>query len=76
MSRMVLESIAEATANDILEGILDLMTPVMTSTEGLWVATIIWMPAARAIWVMRWIDCSTSFFATVMRSANSSMINT
>jgi hypothetical protein len=27
-----------------------LITPVITSTEGLWVATIRWIPTARANW--------------------------
>ena len=36
-----------------------MMTPVMTSTLGRWVATIQWIPAARAIWVMRAIEAWT-----------------
>ena len=52
------------------------MTPVMTSTLGRWVATMQWMPAARAICVMRAMQPSTSFLAINMRSANSSMITT
>jgi hypothetical protein len=57
-------------------GMLALMTPVMTSTDGRWVATMQWMPAARAIWVMRAMAISTSAGATSMRSASSSMMTT
>ena len=35
LSRIVLESILELTANAILEGIFVLITPVITSTDGL-----------------------------------------
>ena len=45
---MVRESTAEEVANAILLGILDLINPVMTSTLGRCVATIKWIPAARA----------------------------
>ena len=34
-------------------GTFALITPVMTSARGVCVATIMWMPAARAICVMR-----------------------
>jgi hypothetical protein len=34
-------------------GKLALMVPVITSTDGRWVAMIRWMPAARAIWASR-----------------------
>ena len=36
-------------------GMLALIRPVMTSTLGRWVATIRWMPAARAFCAMRQI---------------------
>jgi len=46
---MVLESIAEETAKAILEGILALITPVMTSTDGRCVAMIKWIPAGLSV---------------------------
>ena len=49
-SKIVLESVPEETANDTLDGIFALITPVITSTEGLWVAIIKCIPAALAIW--------------------------
>ena len=76
LSRIVLESILELTANAILEGIFVLITPVITSTDGLWVAIIIWIPAARAFWAIRAIDSSTSLDDTIIKSANSSIITT
>ena len=45
---MVRESTREDTWNAIRAGMFALINPVMTSTEGRWVATIRWMPAARA----------------------------
>ena len=48
------------------------MTPVITSTDGRWVAITRWMPTARAIWAMRQIDSSTSRAATIIRSFSSS----
>jgi hypothetical protein len=48
----------------------------MTSTEGRWVARIKWMPAARAIWANRASDSSTYRWATIIRSASSSMTMT
>ena len=55
-SRMTLESVAEATAKARRAGTLALITPVMTLTDGRWVAMTRWMPTARAIWAMRQID--------------------
>ena len=66
----------ELTANAILDGILVLITPVITSTEGLWVAIIIWIPAALAFCAIRAIDSSTSLEDTIIKSANSSIITT
>ena len=48
--RIVLLSIFEVTWKDILVGKLALIVPVITSTLGLWVAIIICIPAALAIW--------------------------
>src|SRR5438067_6393375 len=44
-SRMVRESVREVTWKEMRAGKLALMRPVMTSTEGRWVARIRWMPA-------------------------------
>ena len=46
---IVRESVPLDTANAILEGTFALIKPVITSTDGLCVAKIIWIPAARAI---------------------------
>lgn len=40
MSRMVLESILDETANESLDGMFALIKPVMTSVDGLCVAII------------------------------------
>ena len=53
-----------------------LIRPVMTSTDGRWVATMRWMPTARAIWASRASEVSTSPAETIMRSASSSTITT
>ena len=47
-SRMVRLSTLDATRNAIRLGKFALMRPVMTFTEGRWVARIRWMPMARA----------------------------
>ena len=57
-------------------GILALITPVMTSTDGRWVAMIRWMPAARAFCASRWMRNSTSLPAVIIRSASSSTTTT
>ena len=72
-SRIVRLSTRAATRKEMREGKLALMRPVMTSTDGRWVARIRWMPTARAIWARRVIDSSTSCAETIMRSASSSM---
>ena len=66
----------ELTANAILDGMLVLITPVITSTDGLWVAIIICIPAALAFCAIRAIDSSTSLEDTIIKSANSSIITT
>jgi hypothetical protein len=48
-SRIVRESILEATRKEIRVGRLALMRPVMTSTDGRCVARMRWIPTARAI---------------------------
>jgi hypothetical protein len=50
-----------------------LMMPVITSTDGRCVATIKWMPVARASCASRQIVVSTFAGAISIRSANSSM---
>src|SRR5205823_9968380 len=55
-----------------LDGTFALMSPVMTSTEGRWVATTRWMPVARASCARRQIACSTSGPCSIIRSASSS----
>ena len=59
-SRITRLSASEETENAIRLGMLALITPVMTSTDGRWVAMTRWMPTARAIWAMRTIESSTS----------------
>jgi hypothetical protein len=73
---MVRESTWEATWKAMREGRLALMTPVMTFTLGRWVATMRWMPTARAFWAMRVMLSSTSRAATIIRSFNSSTTTT
>ena len=55
---------------------LALITPVMTLTDGRCVATIRWMPTARAFWAMRVMLSSTSRAATIIRSLSSSTTTT
>ncbi len=73
-SRMTRESVSDDVANASLDGTLVLISPVTTSTDGRWVASTRWMPAARAFWVIRTIASSTSRGAVIIRSASSSMI--
>ncbi len=75
-SRMVRESIFDATRNAMRAGRFALIRPVMTSTDGRCVARIRWMPTARAICASRAIDSSTSLLATIIRSASSSITTT
>ena len=75
-SRITRESVRLDTAKAIRAGMFALMTPVMTLTDGRWVATIRWIPTARAFWAMRVIDSSTSRAATIIRSFSSSTTTT
>ncbi len=70
---MTRESVCEATAKAMRYGMLALMRPVMTSTDGRCVATTMCTPAARPIWPSLVMAFSTSLGATIMRSASSSM---
>ena len=72
-SRMTRESTCEETANAIRDGTLALIIPVMTSTDGRWVASTRWIPTARLFCAMRMIASSTSAGETIMRSASSSI---
>ena len=73
-SRITRESASEDVAKANRDGTFALISPVTMSTDGRWVASTRWMPAARASWVMRTIASSTSRGATIIRSANSSTI--
>ena len=59
-SRMVRESVLEATRKAMRHGKLALMSPVITFTLGRWVATMRWMPMARAFWASSVRGRSTS----------------
>jgi len=73
---MVRLSTWEVTANAIREGMLALIKPVITSTEGRCVATTKWIPTARVICASRQMISSKSDGATIIRSASSSMMMT
>ena len=75
-SSIVLESTWDDTANAIRDGTFALIKPVITSTEGLCVAITKCIPAALAFWASLQIDSSTSFAATIIKSASSSIIIT
>ena len=75
-SKIVLESTWEDTANAILDGIFALIKPVTTSTDGRCVAITKCIPAALAFCANLQIASSTSPFATIIKSANSSTIIT
>ena len=69
-------SVSDEVANASQDGTLVLIRPVTTSTDGRWVASTRWIPAARAFWVIRTIASSTSRGAVIIRSASSSTIAT
>ncbi len=73
-SRMTRLSASDEVANARRDGTLALIRPVTTSTEGRCVASTRWMPAARASWVIRTTESSTSRGETIIRSASSSTI--
>jgi hypothetical protein len=73
---MVRLSILLDTWNDRRVGMLALIRPVMTSTLGRCVASIRWMPAARAFCARRAISSSTFLPTTIIRSASSSITTT
>ncbi len=73
---MVRESTCEETAKAMREGMLALMMPVMTLTDGRCVAMTRWMPQARASCARRQMASSTSPGATSIKSDSSSMMTT
>ena len=75
-SSMVRESTRADTWKAMREGMLALMRPVMTSTEGRCVARMRWMPAARAFCARRATSSSSFLPTTIIRSASSSMTTT
>ena len=60
MSRMVRESVLEATWKPMRDGKFALMTPVITFTEGRWVARMMWIPTALDFWARLISEVSTS----------------
>ena len=75
-SRITRLSARDEVANASRLGTFALISPVTTSTDGRWVASTRWMPAARASWVIRTIASSTSRGAIIIRSASSSTTTT
>src|SRR5579872_5662171 len=74
--RMVRLSIFDVTWKEMRVGKFALIVPVMTSTDGRWVARITCKPAARAICASRCTAPSISLPATIIRSAISSTMMT
>ena len=75
-SRMVRESTFDETWNAMRLGMLALISPVITSTEGRWVARTRWIPAARAFCASRAISSSTFLPVSIIMSASSSTTTT
>ena len=74
VSKITRLSASELVAKERRDGTFALINPVTTSTDGRWVASTKWIPAERANWVIRTTDSSTSFAATIIKSASSSII--
>src|SRR3989344_5482098 len=72
VSIITLESIMLETLKAMRQGILALIKPVITSTDGRWVDSTRWIPVARAIWAILVTASSTSDGANNMISASSS----
>ena len=75
-SSTVRESTLLATWKAMRVGKFALISPVTTSTDGRWVATMRWIPTARAICASRTREFCTSPAETIMRSASSSTTTT
>ena len=73
---MVLESTFDDTWKAMRLGMFALISPVITSTEGRWVARMRWMPAARAFCARRAISSSTFLPVSIIMSASSSTTTT
>src|SRR6202008_2080715 len=69
-------AVSDDVATASRDGTLVLIRPVTTSTDGRWVASTRWIPAARAFWVIRTMASSTSRGAVIIKSASSSTIAT
>lgn len=76
VSKMTRLSMPLATLNEMRFVMFALIRPVTTFVEGRCVATMRWMPAARASCAMRLMENSTSLPTFIMRSASSSMMMT
>ena len=75
-SRIVRESTFADTWNAMRVGMFALMRPVMTSTDGRWVASTRWMPDALAFCASRAMSSSTFLPTIIIRSASSSITTT
>ena len=73
---MVRLSILLLTWKAMRVGMFALIKPVITSTLGRWVASIKWIPAARAFCAKRAISSSIFLPTTIIRSASSSITTT
>ena len=72
-SRITRESVCDETAKAIRDGTFALIIPVITSTDGRWVASTRWIPTARDFCARRITASSTSCGLTIIRSASSSI---
>ena len=70
------ESTLAETWKAMRVGMLALIKPVITSTDGRCVARIKWMPEARAFCASRAISSSTFLPTIIIMSASSSMMTT
>ena len=76
VSKITRESTWDATAKATRAGIFAFNNPVTTFTEGRWVANTKWIPVARPNCANLTKFCSISNPPTIIKSANSSTINT
>ena len=71
-SRIVRLSTLDATRNAIRQAKFALIRPVMTLTDGRWVARMMWIPMARAFCASMASGVSTSPWTVIIKSASSS----